>query len=171
MTHTDIILWKNDGTVLKKEGCCRGDLLLEADDYIYAITGYSVYKLDCNLKEEEIWDSYHTSEPVMFRMGAVEYFNRKLSWYRFRENVHLFSGSSWSYRKYTEGDSGYSTDSTGIYAPKLATFENDILVGVFTKNYRLLQKEIWSIDNKHKICDFHRDLTKGTHPGTGYSNS
>lgn len=165
MTRTDIILWKNDGTVLKKENACPNDLLIEADDYIYAITDSSIYKIDGDLNKQKIWSTSSGSSES--RIDAVEYFNGKLSWYQYYGS----SGVTGSYHKYTEGEFGYSTDAVGIYAPSLSNLlagslnGREPLVGAFTKNYRLLQNEIWSIDNKHKICDFNRDITKKTHEG------
>lgn len=163
ITENDIILWKDDGSVYKKEdagGFCSSDLLIEADDKIYIVGSSSVYKLDNNLNKQEIWSKYD-----LYRIGAVEYFNGKLSWYRYQENVHLFSSSSWSYEKHSEGKGYfYSTDSTGFYAPRLNA-SSGILVGVFSNNYRLLQDEIWSIDNKHKICSFKRKTSKDSNQG------
>ncbi len=163
ITENDIILWKDDGSVYKKEdagGFCSSDLLIEADDKIYIVGSSSVYKLDNNLNKQEIWSKYD-----LYRIGAVEYFNGKLSWYRYQENVHLFSSSSWSYEKHSEGEGYfYSTDSTGFYAPRLNA-SSGILVGVFSNNYRLLQDEIWSIDNKHKICSFKRKTSKDSNQG------
>ena len=129
-------------------------------DIIYIVGSSSVYKLDNNLNKQEIWSKYD-----LYRIGAVEYFNGKLSWYRYQENVHLFSSSSWSYEKHSEGEGYfYSTDSTGFYAPRLNA-SSGILVGVFSNNYRLLQDEIWSIDNKHKICSFKRKTSKDSNQG------
>ncbi len=169
VTTTDIILWKKDGTVYKKEWHRRrnlffeeNDLLVEAEDCIYVIDDNSVYKIDCDLNSQEIWNHYNGSEASLFKMGAVEFVNGKLSWYGYQENVHLFSDSSWSIRKYIEGESSYSIDSTGFYPWKL---DAGILLGVSTLNYRLLQNEIWSMDNKHKICEFNRDISKETHQG------
>lgn len=163
ITENDIILWKDDGSVYKKEDAgvfCSGDLLIEADDKIYIVGRSSVYKLDNNLNKQEIWSKYD-----LYRIGAVEYFNGKLSWYRYQENVHLFSSSSWSYEKHSEEDGYfYSTDSTGFYASRLDVLSG-ILVGVFSKNYRLLQDEIWSIDNKHEICSFKRKTSKDSNQG------
>lgn len=164
MTRTDIILWKNDGTVLKKENACPNDLLIEADDYIYAITDSSIYKIDGDLNKQKIWSA--PSKSSESRIDAVEYFNGKLSWYQYPGS----SGVTESYHKYTEGELGYATDSVGIYSRSSIRLDTlfdrrEPLVGAFTKNYRLLQNEIWSIDNKHKICDFNRDITKITHGG------
>ncbi len=163
ITENDIILWKDDGSVYKKEGAggfCSGDLLIEADDKIYIVGSSSVYKLDNNLNKQEIWSKYD-----LYRIGAVEYFNGKLSWYRYQENVHLFSSNSWSYEKHSEEDGYfYSTDSTGFYAGRLDVLSG-ILAGVFSKNYRLLQDEIWSIDNKHKICSFKRKTSRDSNQG------
>lgn len=158
-----IILWRNDGSVYKKEDVSsaylRG-LLLAVDDKIYSVNNSSVYKLDHNLDKQEIWDKHD-----MYKIGAVEYINGKLSWYRYQENVHIFSDSTWSYEKYTEGDGhSYSRDSTGFYASRLDVYSG-ILVGVFSKNYRLLQDEIWSINNKNKICSFKRETSKKSNQG------
>ena len=159
----DIILWKNDGSVYKKKyavGFGFSDLLIAADDKIYGVESSCVYKLDPNLDSQEIG---RTSG--MYKIGAVEYFNRRLSWYCYEEEVHIFSGSSWNYKKYTEGEeNSYSSGHNGFYAGSLDAYSG-ILVGVFSKNYRLLQDEIWSIDNKNKICSFKRKTSKDSNQG------
>ena len=162
----NIILWKNDGSVYKKEGVgsayLRG-LLLAVDDKIYSVDNSSVYKLDHNLDSQEIG---RTSG--MYKIGAVEYFNGKLSWYCYEKEVHIFSDYTWNYKTYTEGKGdSYSRNSTGFYARRIEESSgiSGILVGVFSKNYRLLQDEIWSIDNKNKICSFKRKTSEDSNQG------
>lgn len=163
-TANTAILWKNDGTVYKKEVKLYSNaVLLEAGDTIYAVDFNSVSKLDSELNVEKIWERGLGSE-YDYTMGAIEYLNGKLRWYIYKENSHLFSNSSWSYRKYTEGENSYSTDAEGFRA-STDTILDGIVTGVFTQNYRLLQKEIRSIDNKHSICTFNRDLSKESNHG------
>lgn len=165
VTTKDIILWKKDGTVYKKEWNWRRAMFVEAGDYIYAIDNRWVYKIDCNLNSQKIWDSYEVSEPTQFKMGAVEYINGKLSWYRYPKYPHRFPGGSWNCWKYTEDKSSYSTDFTGFYPWELDWTSTAILLGISTPNYRLLHNEIWSMDNIHKICKFSRDINGETHQG------
>lgn len=160
ITSDSIILLENDGTAYKKEGHFPTyDLPLEADDTTYFIGNYSISKFDSDMNLHEIWRSSGSE----YRIGAVEHLNGKLTWYQYKENIHVFSDNDWSYRTYTEGQASYSTDSTGFYASRVNG--SDITVGKFTKNYRLLQNEIWSMDNKHKICRFNRKLDSDSNYG------
>lgn len=163
VTNDNIILWRNDGSNYKKEGvrsyCLRG-LLLVVDDKIYSVDNHSAYTLDHNFDTQEIGKA-----SGMYKIGAVEYFNGRLSWYCYEEEVHIFSGSSWNYKTYTEGKgNSYSSGHNGFYAGSLDVYSG-ILVGVFSKNYRLLQDEIWSINNKNKICSFKRKTSKKSNQG------
>ena len=88
-----------------------------------------------------------------------------MTWYDYKEEVRFFADNSWSYRKYRKkGGNNCSTDHEGFNASKVgANFEP--LKGVFTKNYRLLQEEIYTIDNKKKICDFPRKTDSYSNQG------
>ena len=164
ITYDTIILWRNDGSICKKEVHIDGySALLEVEGAIYVANSLSVSKLDGELNVEKIWEKGYGSE-YDYYMGAIEYLDGKLSWYSYKENSHLFSNNTWSYRKYTEGESSYSTDVKG-YVASTYTMTYGIITGVFTQNYRLLQKEIRSIDNKHSICAFNRKLDEKSNHG------
>ncbi len=161
-TSGEVIIWGNDDKIEKRKiGCSSGydDLIFEENEQIYRIGSRSIYKYDSNFNEEEL----ERDEEYGYSIKAVEFENGKFSWYEAKENVHLFS-SDWSYKKFTEKKSSYSRDSEGLFANELDVYAG-ILKGVFTKNYRLLQDEIRSIDNEKAICSFKRKVDKDSHCG------
>ena len=147
LTEHEILVFGYDGNLKKrKEIMGPDDLMFEENHQIYLVGGYEVIILDseCNEKEQ-----YRSEYP--WNIKAVEYFEGKLSWYTAKKNVYIFSDNTWSYRKYTEGSDDSSYESTGLYGETSGLYK-----GAFTEHYRLLQKEIWTIDNKYRICEFDR---------------
>lgn len=165
LTDDELLLWDTEKIIQRSERdvYISGDTIVTTKNKLYFIGSQNVYEVNTNLSCKEVFEGYHNAYD--YRIGAVEYMDNELIWYMYKENLHFFSDSSWTYRKYRESNiNGYSTDSEGFYASKVGT-DFDSLKGVFTKNYRLLQKEIRSIDNKKKICDFPRKTDSYSNQG------
>lgn len=165
LTEDELLLWDTDKVIKKyeKDDCISGDTIVTTEEKLYIVGMSTIYEVNIDLSYRKLWEGY--DKAYDYRIGAVEYINNELIWYMYKENVHFFADNSWSYREYRENkESDYTTDSEGFYASKVG-IDFDPLKGVFTKNYRLLQKEIRTIDNKKKICDFPRKTDSYSNQG------
>lgn len=156
-TTDEIILWdgKKNKKIYTYESTTIGisDKIIEGDNCIYIISGSFIYKTDEQWGISEIWDGY--DETNDYSIGVAEYFEKQLYWWCYKEEMKFFADNSWSYEKYSEKNGYISSDSEGFYAGDIGT-DFEVLEGIHTNNYHLMQNEIWSRDDKHKICDFPR---------------
>lgn len=165
LTDDELLLWDTEKVIQRSErdAYISGNTIVTTENKLYLIDTLRVYEVNINLSYKEVWDGYRRASD--YRMGAVEFIDNDLTWYVYKEEVRFFGDSSWSYRKYRKkGGNNYSMDSEGFYASKVGT-NSDPLKGVFTKNYRLLQEEIRTINNKKKICDFPRKTDSYSNQG------
>lgn len=165
LTEDELLLWDTEKITrrIERDNYISGHTIVTTEEKLYIVNTSTIYEVNTDLSYRELWEGY--DKAYDYRIGAVEYINNELIWYMYKENVHFFADNSWSYRKYRENKkSAYTTDSEGFYASKVGT-DFDPLKGVFTKNYRLLQKEIRTIDNKKKICDFPRKADSRSNQG------
>lgn len=168
ITTDQIIIWdgKKNKKIYSPEDIygCQSNKIIEGDDAIYFVSSqYSVYKADAEWNVVKIWDEYE--KVYDYSIGVAEYFDNRLSWWCYKEEIHLFSTNEWLYRKFTEGEDRSSRDHQGFYGSRVNVLENEVLEAIHTDNYRLMQDEIWSIDNKHKICDFPRRTSRYSNQG------
>ena len=165
LTDDELLLWDTEKIIQKskRDAYISGDTIVTTEKKIYIVGMSTIYEINADLSYREWWEGYRRASD--YRIGAVEFINNVLAWYVYKEEVRFFADNSWSYRKYRKkGGNNCSTDHEGFNASKVgANFEP--LKGVFTKNYRLLQEEIYTIDNKKKICDFPRKTDSYSNQG------
>lgn len=165
ITEDEILLWDTEKIIkrIERDNYISGYTIVTTENKLYLIDTLKVYEVNTSLSYKEVWDGYRRASD--YRIGAVEFIDNDLTWYVYKEEVLFFADNSWSYRKYRKkGGNNCSTDHEGFNASKVgANFEP--LKGVFTKNYRLLQEEIYTIDNKKKICDFPRKTDSYSNQG------
>lgn len=152
-TEDEVVVLGLDGEVIKREAITyigNPNLIFEADNQIYIVGSNSIYKLNNEFNVKKIADP-----DGLWSIKAVEFWKGKLTWYEVKEDTHLFSDNTWSYHRRREGEASYGSESTGVYGSI-----SGISKGIFTQNYRLLQQEIRTMDNKHKICTFNRQLSE-----------
>lgn len=155
-TDDELLLWDTEKIIkrIERDNYISGNTIVTTENKLYLIDTLKVYEVNTSFSYKEVWDGYRRASD--YRIGAVEFIDNDLTWYIYKEEVRFLGDSTWSYRKYRKkGGNNCSTDHEGFYASKVGT-DVEPLKGVFTKNYRLLQKEIRTIDNKKKICDFPR---------------
>lgn len=165
LTEDELLLWDTEKITkrIERDNYISGDTIVTTENKLYLIDKHKVYEVNTSLSYKEVWDGYRRASD--YRIGAVEFLDNDLTWYIYKEEDRFFGDNSWSYRKYRKkGGNNCSTDHKGFNASKIgANFEP--LKGVFTKNYRLLQEEIYTIDNKKKICDFPRKIDSYSNQG------
>lgn len=164
LTDDELLLWDTEKIIQKskRDSYIAGDTIVTTEKEIYIVGTSTIYEINTDLSYREWWEGYRRASG--YRIGAVEFINNVLAWYVYKEELHFFGDSSWSYRKYRNKGNNYSTGSKGFYASKVGA-NSDPLKGVFTKNYRLLQEEIRTIDNEKKICDFPRKTDSYSNQG------
>lgn len=167
ITTDQIIIWdgKKNKKIYSPEDIygCQSNKIIEGDDAIYFVSYYyNVYKADENWNIRELWDGYEKAHD--YSIVATEYYNGQLYWWCSKENTHFFANPDWSYKKYSENDGYISSDHQGFYGSQIG-IDFEVLEVVCSDNYRLMQGEIWSIDNKHKICKFPRRTSRYSNQG------
>lgn len=165
-TSDQMILFKYDGTSIEKDIETYADLLIEEERKIYSISrslGYFyVFSEDLEILKEMKYDF-----PYDYDCIVTDYEDGKLSWYLCKEEVHILDSNSYYWKKYTEDNTESGVFYNGVvglsgkYAKEIC---NDIC-GVRTKNYKLLQRKIYTMDEKYEICDFERKLGKKSGAG------
>lgn len=164
ITTDEFIIW--DGKRNKRTYMYTDDLgvfldckIIEGDKCIYYVNSdyYCVYKTDEEWNVKELWAAYKEKDSCG-KIGVAEYFNERLSWWCYEEETHLFSANVGLYKKFTEGDI-VSGEHNGFNGSEANSYRDGVLEAVHTAHYRLLQGEIWSIDDKNKICDFPRSTS------------
>ena len=157
-TSDQIILFKYDGGKIEKNISTYADILLEEDEKIYSISeslGY-FYVFSPTL---EVLKQKQYNFPYEYRNIITDYENGKLSWYLCKQEVHIFSSYSYYWKKYTEdaiNDISYnsSVSLSGKYSYEI----RNSIRGIRTKNFKLLQKKIYTVDEKYEVCCFDRKL-------------
>lgn len=152
---------KHRTKLLSENSMCFGwdSKLIEGRDEFYVLQDDRV---DVVKKDLSSWKELEYESPYGYSILAVEYTEKEgLVWYLYKEEIHIFSSNSYYYLRYSEkdleGEEGYDDDYPGLDGAS-ASEKNitSISLGVSTKNYKLLQEEIWSKDGRHIICDFER---------------
>lgn len=167
VTTDQIIIW--DGEKKKKVYSpediygFNSNKIIEEDNNIYLVDSvYNIYKADENWNSIQLWDGYEKAHD--YSIVAAEYYDGQLYWWCAKENTHFFADPDWSYKKYSENNGYISNEHQGFYASQIGT-DFEVLEVVCSNNYRLMQGEIWSIDNKHKICKFPRRTSRYSNQG------
>ncbi len=162
VTNDQIILFKYDGSKIEKTCSLYTDILVEEDGKIYSINksfgDYYVFNQELKIMQHKKFDIPY--EYSASGGSITDYMNGKLSLYMCKEEV----GYYWV--KYTE-DKPHSEPGRGnltLFGKMACEIKNDICV-VRTKNYKLVQQKIYTLDEKYEICDFDRKL--GEKSGAG----
>ena len=152
LTNDELLLWDTDNIIksFENDKHVRGDTIVTTEKKLYMVAISRIYEINTDLSSRVLWDGH--DKAYGYEIGAVEYIDDELIWYMCKEKGH-------SCRKYRENMANdYSTECEGFYALRTVG-SYGALNGIFTEHYRLLQKEIRSIDNKKKICNFPRKIS------------
>lgn len=165
LTSDQIILFKYDGSKIEKNISTYADVLLEEDEKIYSISeglgDFYVFSPTLEVLKQKQYNF-----PYEYRNIITDYENGKLSWYLCKEEVHIFSSYSYYWKKYTESTiNEISYNSNMSLSGKYSYAIRNCICGIRTKNYKLLQKKIYTADEKYEVCYFDRKL--GEKSGAG----
>ena len=164
ITTDEIIIWdgKKDRKIYEPQyiEVCQEGTIIEGKNCVYFLSQItsSIYKANKDWEITRIWDG--DKEAKGFVIGVAEYIDDQLYWWCYSKVIDegiVFedeqSTSENKYRKYSEREGYIDNKAPGFYTEKI-NYGEGVLEAIHTKNYRLMQNEIWSINNKHKLCDF-----------------